>query len=132
MTPRHVNPKAPNFVFDDSLPSSIDRAILFRPRDMIALLFYRLCHQALPVLPTQNSFTLLDDGVYGGTCSPLDQSIGSLLQFLAQGAQLSHGLGDVMVEGETLRLKKIRIVRNNHGSFLAVYGLGDPETFRLF
>jgi hypothetical protein len=45
----------------------------------------------------QQGLTLLGDRGDGGTFASLDQSFGSILQFLAQRAQFRYGFGDIMV-----------------------------------
>lgn len=91
----------------------------------------RIRHNTFYVRPAQHRLTLLGDGGDCGTFPPLDQSLGAILQFLAQGAQFQHGLGDVMVEGKTLRLKQLRILRDHNRSLLGVDFLCNTEALRL-
>lgn len=106
--------------------------VIFSLRNSLVIFVYRIRHKTFHGLPAHNRLTLLGDGGDCGTFPPLDQSLGSLLPFLAQGAQFRHGLGDVMVEGKTLRLKQIRILRDHNRSWLGVDFLGTTEAFRLF
>lgn len=58
---------------------------------------YRRGNNTCHIRPAQHRLTLLVDGGDRRAFAPLDQTLGSILQFLAQGAQFRPGLGDVIV-----------------------------------
>ena len=84
------------------------------------------------ILPASHRLTLRVDGGDRRACASLDQSPGSILESLAQGAQCHHGLGEVILSRETLCLKQIGILRDHKRSVFAVDFLCDPEAFCLF
>jgi hypothetical protein len=101
-------------------------------RDIMTIFLYRIRHHTFHRRPTENRFALLGDRGDCGACSSLDESMGSVLQFLRQLLQCSDRLRHVIVQSKILRLKEIGILGDNHGSCLAVYILCDTETLCLF
>lgn len=114
-------------LFDDVMVNGI-----FSLRNIIIILVHRIGNNTLHVLSAQNGLTLLSDRGDRRAFASCDQSPGSILQSLTQGAQCRHDLGEVIVQGETLGLKEIGIIRNDERSLLAVDVPAHTEAFRLF
>ena len=99
---------------------------------MLVTLCYSVRKNTLHVWSVPHRFTLFRDGIDRGTCPPLDASRSAVQAFLLEEAQLRYGLCAVMVQGEILRRKKRRILRNNHGPFFSVSCLCDTKTCGCF
>ena len=101
-------------------------------RNMLVTLFSSVRNNTFHVWSVQHRFTLFRDGIDRGTFPPLDASRSAVQEFLLEEAQLRYGLCDVMVQGERLRRKKRRILRNNPGPFFSVSCLCDTKTCGCF
>jgi len=69
------------------------------------IFLYRIRHHTVHIRPTEHRFALLGDRGDCGACSSLDESLGSVLQFLRQLMQCSYRLSKVILQSKILRLK---------------------------